>query len=374
MRQMEYIGPGSIARCKNVLKGYSPKKVLLVTGNRSYIKSKAIDYLHDMLSGYSVTVLNNVSVNPGIQDVKCGVNLVKQKNADVIIAIGGGSVIDLAKLINFFSANIMNSVRLAEIRPDARKPKPLIAIPTTAGSGSEATHFSVVYKGYKKYSVAHKYILPDVAIVDANLTKSLPSEQSAVSGMDSLSQAVESFWSINSTKESKRYAKEAIKLILPNITVAVNNGTTGSRVAMAKAAHLAGKAINITKTTAPHAVSYPITLFHNIPHGHAVALTLGKFFIINSNMKDAVLNERRGNQYLTKTMNEIKNLFSCASSLDFEEQWYGLMSTLGLESDLKTLGICKQSDLDRIINYVDMDRLCNNPVRITKALLRQVIV
>jgi len=372
MIQKEYIGAGTIHQCKGVLGSFAGENIFLVTGKTSYSKSKAKEFLRDILSNYKVTVFNDSSSGPKIEDVKLGVDLFKKNKADVVIAIGGGSIIDMAKLINFFSVNKMNDLSLAKLNFDIKRPTPLIAIPTTAGSGSQATHFAVVYKEDVKYSVAHKYILPDIAIVDMDLTKSLSKKQTAISGIDALSQAIESYWSVNSTEESKRYAKKAIELILPNLTIAVDNGARNSREAMAEAAHLAGKAINIAKTTAAHAVSYLLTVFHNIPHGHAVALTMAKFFIVNSKPEENVLNEQRGKSYLKKTINEISNLFGCASSQDFAEKWYKLMRDVGLETDFKTLGISKQSDIDRIIRNVNMERLDNNPARINEAILRQI--
>jgi len=371
MIQKEYIGAGTIHQCKGVLGSFAGENIFLVTGKTSYSKSKAKEFLRDILSNYKVTVFNDSSSGPKIEDVKLGVDLFKKNKADVVIAIGGGSIIDMAKLINFFSVNKMNDLSLAKLNFDIKRPNPLIAIPTTAGSGSQATHFAVVYKEDVKYSVAHKYILPDIAIVDMDLTKSLSKKQTAISGIDALSQAIESYWSVNSTEESKRYAKKAIELILPNLTIAVDNGDRNSREAMAEAAHLAGKAINIAKTTAAHAVSL-LTVFHNIPHGHAVALTMAKFFIVNSKPEEMVLNEQRGKSYLKKTINEISNLFGCASSQDFAEKWYKLMRDVGLETDFKTLGISKQSDIDRIIRNVNMERLDNNPARINEAILRQI--
>lgn len=372
MIQEEYIGAGTISLCKDVLKSFAGESLFLVTDKTAYAKSKAKEFLSDILSNYKVTIFDDFSTNPKIEDVKLGVKLFRKNKVDIVMAIGGGSVIDMAKLINFFSVNKINNLNLAGGNSEIIKTKPLIAIPTTAGSGSEATQFAVVYKKNKKYSLAHKYILPQVAIVDADLTISLPKKQIAISGMDALSQAIESYWSINSNNKSKRYAKEAIKLILSSLKIAVNKGVNKSRIAMMSASHLAGKAINITKTTGPHAVSYSLTTFFNIPHGHAVALTLAKFFIVNSDLKSAELNEPRGKKYLRKTINEIKSLFGCSSSRDFAKKWYKLMADIGLENDLKNLGIRKQSDLDKIIGNVNTERLGNNPVRINKALLKQV--
>jgi len=322
MMQKEYIGAGTINQCKKVLKNFAGENILLVTGKTSYSRSKAKESLGNILSNYNVTVFNDFGSDPKIEDIKLGIDLFKKNKIDIVIAIGGGSVIDTAKLINFFSVNKMNKLNLSKLNSGIKKMKPLIAIPTTAGSGSQATHFAVVYKKNTKYSIAHKYILPDIAIVDADLTKSLSKKQMAISGMDALSQAIESYWSVNSTKESKRYAKKAIKLILNNLVAAVNKGTMSSCKAMAEAAHLAGKAINISKTTAAHAVSYPLTVFYHISHGHAGALTLGKLFIINADPKNTALNEKRGKRYLMKVMAEIRKLFGCETSEDFAKKWY----------------------------------------------------
>jgi len=372
MIQKEYIGSCAISQCKKVLKNFAGKDLFLVTDKKAYSRSKAKESLLSILLNYNVTIFDNFNPDPKIEDVKRGLELFKKNKVDAVIAIGGGSVIDMAKLINFFSVNRMNNLNLSKLNSGIKKVKPLIAIPTTAGSGSQATHFAVVYKNNTKYSIAHKYILPAVATVDANLTKSLPKRQTAISGMDALSQAIESFWSVNSTKESKRYARRAIKLILNNLVTAVDKGTMSSRKAMAEAAHLAGKAINISKTTAAHAVSYPLTTFHHIPHGHAVALTLGNFFIVNAKAKNTVLNEKRGRKYLMRVMAEIRGLFGCKASRDFGKKWYELMSAIGLETDFKKLGISKQSSISRIINNVNIERLGNNPVRINKAILKQI--
>ncbi|MEZ4822960.1 MAG: iron-containing alcohol dehydrogenase [Ignavibacteria bacterium] len=130
-----------------------------------------------------------------------------------------------------------------------RKGKPLIAVPTTSGAGSEATHFAVVYSGDKKYSLAHEYILPDYSVIDPQLTFSLPKEITATSGIDAFSQAMESYWNVNANEESRKYSRGAIQLIFDSLSKAVNEGDEESRINMSRAAHLAGKAINITKTT-----------------------------------------------------------------------------------------------------------------------------
>ena len=369
MTQREYIGSGSINRCKEVLAEIPGKKVFLVTGKKSYAESKAKKALSRILSAYEVTVFNDIGVNPTIEGVKSGIRLFKRSRADIVIAVGGGNAIDTAKLINFYASN-----KIGLLKPfnpaSVKKARPLIAIPTTAGSGSEATHFAVVYKRSKKYSVGHKYILPDFAIIDPDLTRSLCPRQAAISGIDALSQAVESYWSVNSTKSSIGYAREAIKLILPNFVKSVKKTDKDSREAMAKAAHLAGKAINITKTTAPHAVSYPLTAYWGISHGHAVALTLGRFFIINSK-PDGVLNKEINRRSLEIALTQVRGLFGVQNAKNFAIKWKKLLSVVGLETDFRKLGVSRKEDINRIIRYVDKERLMNNPIKVTTALLKQ---
>ena len=156
---------------------------------------------------------------------------------------------------------------------------PLVCIPTTAGTGSEATHFAVIYVDGKKKSIASQQLLPDVVILDPQLTDNMPAYVSACSGFDALCQAT--YWSRAATPLSQLYAALTIKVLIVELPQAVNSNSRLVRDKMQMAANWAGKAINISKTTAPHAMSYVITQEFGIPHGHAVALTLGKFFTLH---------------------------------------------------------------------------------------------
>jgi alcohol dehydrogenase class IV len=194
-----------------------------------------------------------------------------------ILAIGGGSVIDLAKAV------IYNCI-------ESSLPVPFFAVaPTTAGSGTEATHFAVLYKERKKISIVHPSLLPVFVILDPVLTYSLPAYQTAASGMDALAQAIESYWNVNATKESKEYAAEAILLWRDFFEKAVVSPEPINREKILFAAHLAGKAIDITRTTGPHALSYYLTANHTIPHGQAVALFLPMFFYIITRQVNSVI-------------------------------------------------------------------------------------
>jgi len=316
--QTEFIGKNSLNNIKKIISDLDAKKILLVTGKGSYKKSGSEKKLFECLGNTVIERFFDFEANPNIKDVQVGISIISSFKPDLVIAIGGGSVIDVAKLINIFAAHVIKEKEIYEFvnkSESVNKPGlPLVAIPTTSGTGSEATHFAVVYIGNKKYSFAHKYVLPDFSIIDPSLSYSNPAYIKACSGFDALSQAIESFWAVGSTEESRGYSREAIRIILSSIEMAVVESDEKSMDRMSLAANLAGKAINISKTTAAHAVSYPITKFLDIPHGHAVALTLGSFFVINSHYSEGQLNDSRGIQYFDNISKELLNLFDCSES------------------------------------------------------------
>ena len=376
MMQAEFIGKNTLENIKNIISDLSAKNILLVTGKDSYKKSgseeKIIQYLGDTVTKRFF----DFEANPNIKDVQVGVNIISSFKPDLIIAIGGGSVIDIAKLINIFAVHVSNEKEIYEFVNESSSVKhpglPLIAIPTTSGTGSEATHFAVVYIGNKKYSFAHKYVLPDFSIIDPSLSYSNPAYIKACSGFDALSQAIESFWAVGSTEESRSYSREAIKIILSSIEMAVLESDKKSMDRMSLAANLAGKAINISKTTAAHAVSYPITKFLDIPHGHAVALTLGSFFVINSHYSESQLNDSRGIQYFDNISKELLNLFDCSESEQVSQRLNQIMSNIGLEANLKSIFSKKNIDYELIKKEINLERLNNNPVKVNSSQIENL--
>jgi alcohol dehydrogenase class IV len=374
VKQREYCGFGKLEMCGSMLANISAKNVLLVTGRKSYIQSGAKERLEKVLDSYDVSIFNDFEPNPKIENVHRGIEYLRSIKYDAVLAVGGGSIIDMAKMVNFFGANDVDPAEYLECDSKViRKGKPLIAIPTTAGSGSEVTHFAVLYITRRKYSVAHKYIIPDFSVVDPTLTESLSSRQTAISGMDALCQAIESYWSVNSIELSKMYARRAIELIISNLTQAVNNPTKTIRVVMAKAAHLAGKAINITKTSAPHSISYPLTAYFDISHGHAVGLTLPSMMVYNYGVNKDIL-DRRGSEYVKKTLSEIACLIGAENVHDAKKRMDSLMSDIGLERKLSQLGVSSTDAIEKIIeDGFAPDRVSNNPRLLTPTALRNIL-
>ncbi len=365
MSQKEYYGLGSIIHIEDILKIEKPQKIFLVSGKSSYRASGAKKALEDLSQNKEVTVFTDFSPNPKLKDVIKGLKLFGEEQ-DIVIAVGGGSVIDMAKLINIFAAQKHKPITY--IRKEGKlenKGKPLVAIPTTAGSGTEATHFAVVYANRVKHSIAHDSILPAYVILDSTLTLSMPASITASTGIDALSQAIEAYWSVNSIDESRALSEKAIKLILENLKSSVYNPTLESRKAMTEAANFAGKAINIAKTTAAHALSYIFTSKFGIPHGHAVGLTLGLVLEYNAGITDKDCNDKRGMAHVNKVLDQLCLLLNCTGYIEAKNQLNKLMSDIGLEMDVKQLGV-KKRDIEEIINNVNCERLSNNPRVITK--------
>lgn len=368
----EFLHNGSIERAKDVLEKEKAKKVFIVHGEKSYSLSGAREKIEECMDGIAFNEFTNFSSNPKIEEIKEGIDCFNGKDHDLVIAVGGGSAIDVAKLINIFSFQKHKPKKyILKEKEIENEGLPLLAVPTTAGTGSEATHFAVVYRDEKKYSVAHDYILPDYVILDPELTLTLSKYQTACTGMDALCQGIESYWSVNSTAESKKYARKAIELTLDNIAKAVKNiKNLEIRKKMLKGANYSGKAINISKTTAPHACSYIITTKYGIPHGHAVAMMMKEFLKYNGTNMDKVV-DQRGKEYFKDTIEELFSFLKCSSPLEASELFERKMNEVGLELSLSELH--NDVPTDELIKGVNLERLKNNPIKVDERDIRWIL-
>lgn len=349
--QKEIIGRGKITKLKDVLQEIDAKNIIMFHGKRPFDKNKKI--LNLLLSDYDTTFYSDFNPNPKYEQIQEAVGKLKDIAPDAIIAFGGGSVIDFAKAFRFYSDLAV----------------PLIAIPTTSGTGSEATQFAVVYINGKKTSLDNVSILPDYAIIDSQFSEQAPQYIKACSAIDAYCQAIESYWSVLSTGESQNYARQAIILAKHNIEKYVASSDKKCAEKMAIASYSSGKAINISRTTVAHALSYTITTQYGIPHGHAVALSMANLFVENSKVNDTNCNDRRGPDFVQKQLNDILNLLKLKNAYDFADYWYKLMSTLGLEYETNKLGI---KNLHGIIENINVQRMANNPVKLNVNILESL--
>jgi alcohol dehydrogenase class IV len=365
----------SVTEIGDLLAEFAAKSVFLVLDRPAWERSGAQLRLVSAWTDRRVVEFDAFECNPRLDDVLKGVEQFRGTPCDVMVAIGGGTAIDVAKLIRCFATTPSCSPTdmIADNQLIELPTCPLIAVPTTAGTGSEATHFAVLYCQGVKHSIAHAGILPDVAVVDWRLTQSLPPRITAVTGLDALSQAIESVWSLQSTAESIGYACEAIELIRDNLETAVRAPNATARAAMSHAAHLAGKAINISKTTAPHAISYKITHDFGIPHGHAVALTLGPILTFNAGVTTKDVTDGRGLRHVREMIRLVLAKLGCPDAAAGRVWITDLMTSIGCETRLGQLGISGRQHLVRIAESVNLDRLRNNPRQINIDQLLQLL-
>ncbi len=309
--------------------------------------------------------------NPQYNQVCKGIELLKASRCDTIIAVGGGSAIDVAKCIKL--AVLAEEGNAAIISPLVSKHLPIdgdkipfIAIPTTAGTGSESTHNAVMYYEGVKQTVTNDGILPDYAILEPSVLKTLPPYQKKCTMMDALCQGIESWWSINSTDESKEYSRMCIELVAANWRKYIFENDDNAAAQIMLAANFGGRAINIAQTTAAHAMSYKITSLFGLPHGHAVSVCLpGLWGYMLNHMNQVV--DRRGKDYLIRVFADISSSLGDNSAEDAIILFRQMMSDLELNSpDPDGL----YSHLDLLVESVNPVRLKNNPIELCRADIR----
>lgn len=296
--------------------------------------------------------------NPLYESVVKGVNAFLTNGCDTIWAVGGGSAMDVAKCIKLYSnMDHTKNYLQQEIVPNDVK---LLALPTTAGTGSEATRYAVIYYEDAKQSVTHESIIPSTVVFDPSVLASLPVYQKKATLMDALCHSIESFWSVNSSEQSKQYSAVAIRLIMENWREYIAGNNEKNEV-MLKAANMAGKAINITQTTAGHAMCYKLTSLYGIAHGHAAALCVPALWeYMSEHLENSV--DRRGQDYVRTSFEQIAEAMGCKGIKDAIDSLRSMMVTLGLGVP----NMDGEEDFEILKKSVNPVRLKNNPVGLSE--------
>ena len=251
--------------------------VFLVTGRSSLqargILQKVLDGLHE----FDVTVYNDVRPFPSPENVDSAAEACKAAGAKIVIAIGGGSALDLAKAVAILAVHEGTALEYATHQRDfQRKGLPFIASPTTSGSSSEVTSGSALWdlEGKKHYGLGGPTMFPDVAIVDPELTMSMSTSLAANTGMDAFTSAIESYWNLESQPISDALDLDVIRTFATNLERSAIQGDMESRAACALAASMSGAAYSNSRPNACHAIGGPLTLYWGVEHGQAVGLVL----------------------------------------------------------------------------------------------------
>ena len=285
-----------------------------------------------------------------LEDVEEKYREIKQNQGiDLIIAVGGGTVMDIAKMLSIAYSNCCEKVEEIVSHSQLQNRLDLIFIPTTAGTGSEATSFAVVYRDKVKLSIERRSVLPTYTVLDPLLLRSLPVPVLNSTVLDALAQAIESIWARGSTAEVKEYAQQAIGLILDNLD---GENTIERLEHLLTASHLAGKAINISKTTLPHSISYPLSSHFGVPHGIAVFLTLPGVAELNYHTTDNTVRE---------SFSILFSLFGVEGIGALRRMLTGIIEKLGFSARLRDWGIRREDLRFLAANAFTKGRSDNNP-------------
>lgn len=296
--------------------------------------------------GMPVVHFDGFTPNPTAEQVAAGLAMYRDNACDGILSIGGGSALDVAKAIKAMGDTDDSASLLQRLT----HPVPM------AGTGSESTHFATIYIGGKKYSVAHETLLPEVAILDPAQLATLPQAERASTFLDALCHSIESYWSVRSSEESRAYSAQAISILMSNAAayLAADEAAAGAVLA---ASNFAGRAINLTTTTAAHAMCYQLTAFYGLRHGHAAAVCLPAAWecLLQAAKNDAALNERLSGlaQLLSGSKDPQAGLdafLALREQADLAKDW--------LPDD--------DNDLPLLAGSVNVQRLSNFPVAVTE--------
>ena len=317
--------------------------------------------------GQPHVLFSDFTPNPLYEQVCKGIDLFQITKCDSILAVGGGSAIDVAKCIKLAvlakegNASLIPPLVSTRVECDGSK-IPFIAIPTTAGTGSESTHNAVMYYEGAKQTVTNDGVLPDYAILEPSVLKTLPLYQKKCTMMDALCQGIESWWSVNSTEESYEYSCKTIELIMANWRKYIFENDNEAAAQIMLAANYGGKAINITATTAAHAMSYKITSLYKLPHGHAVAVCLPEIWEYMIGHMEKCL-DNRGQDYLNGIFNDIANAMGGETPSDAIILFREMMKEMELANPESSN---RDEELNVLSTSVNPVRLKNNPVELSK--------
>ncbi|NLD84065.1 MAG: iron-containing alcohol dehydrogenase, partial [Clostridiales bacterium] len=271
-------GPGRLGSLAALLEELEIRRAVLVCDSFFGEKGRALmEEVPAICALYS-----DVEPNPQLSGAEACVRLARARDAQAFIALGGGSSIDTAKFAAAVAPGEDSAEACYDGRPFPNKPLKLIAIPTTAGTGSEVTQVSVMNKGALKRTINHPSFLPAAALVDPLLMCSVPPRATMITGLDALSHALEGYWSKNHQPLTDLHGVEAVRLAALYLERVYRDGSDmEARTGMAYASLLAGIAFGQPKTAGSHACSYPLSMDYHLPHGEACAFTLDSFIRIN---------------------------------------------------------------------------------------------
>jgi alcohol dehydrogenase class IV len=291
-------GSGSVERLAELVAEFQPRRILVVGSPGAVGRADIVR----RLTGYHLVGFADFRSNPQLADGLRGADLAAATGPDLVLGVGGGSAMDVAKLARGLPTDPEAALAVLRGEAEPERRAPLVLVPTTAGTGSEVTGFATVYVGEVKYSLDHPSAHAELAIVDPSLTHTCPADVTYSGALDALAHAVESLWSLRSTARSRQLAADA----LPALVAGLRGPLTPSvRIALSGAATRAGLAIDRTRTTGGHAFAYPLTARFGVRHGVACALNLVWLLPFTAARLSEDCQDPRGVAFVRRRLSEI---------------------------------------------------------------------
>jgi alcohol dehydrogenase class IV len=359
------MGTGSIAKIGEEAKKLGSSKVLIVT-DKIILNTGVLDKITKPLNdiGISFDINDEIIPEPPFEMLEEITEKIKDKGYDLLIGIGGGSVLDSTKMLAIMLKNDIDVRKMVGTNNVPARGLPFILAPTTSGTGSEVTYNAIFTdnKNQVKQGIVSPYLLPDVAIVDAELTMTMPASVTAATGMDALVHAVESYTALRMDELNNGIALQAIKLISRSLRKAVYNGNDlKAREDMSMGSLLAGISLANAGVGAVHALAYPLGGKFKVPHGISNSLLLP--FV----MKYNVVAEMEKFKEIAIALGENVNGLSTRDAAEKAVESLGRLSRdIGIPTSLKEVGV-RQEDLKGLADEaIKIDRLLgNNPRKLT---------
>ena len=357
-------GAGVLGQLKTIANSMGLERGILVS-DPFFAKNGLAKKIMDDNDGLLVCLYSDISPNPETTEVDACAKLIKDNNVQFTVALGGGSSMDCAKAASTvcFADESIEKYHMTGVNlPNEHLP--IIAIPTTAGTGSEVTCVAVLsnHAQGKKGPINNDNFYPAVALIDPELTYSLPKYQTASCGIDVLCHAVEGFWSKGHQPICDALALHASRLVFTYLRRAYKNGDDKeAREKLAEASVIAGMAFTLPKTTSSHACSFPLTNLYHIPHGEACGLTLDYFARVNAK----ALGEEG------KRINTFAKELDFKDMLEMADEILKLKKDLNLRIDLKEFNLT-DSQVEELVKTSHHPNMLNNPVEITDDILKDM--
>ena len=360
----------SLADIEKFTNDKSFKKIFILSGKKSFVTSGAENFFKKIIKDKDIKFFYKESEIPVLDELIKIIKEIRNFKPDLLLAVGGGTVIDYAKIANVIDLrDDLAKLIVSYSYPFKKKYTNLVVIPTTAGSGAEITSNAVIYVNKIKHSFESELLIPNQYFLIPEFLISAPNKIKASAGFDAIAQALESLISKKSNNQSIDYASKSLKISTNSYISFLNNPNMKNATEMSIASNLAGKAISISKTTAPHATSYPFTSLFNISHGHAVSLFFEKFFKFNYDNID----KSETSFDLKKRFDLIFDIFDVSNINNFNSKISLLKKKANLEDDLIKLNIDIERSSKNIIEGINLLRLGNNPIKIGEDDIYKII-